>query len=77
MLVSILEAWMSTHEKYKIDTSTVQLRYFGQEDRIRINGRDARNRIHDADFDVQKFRATPEDCLCVGVMLALATRNAF
>jgi SAM-dependent methyltransferase len=68
MMVPIVEGWASTYENSEVKTEAGRLRHFGQEDHVRLYGRDFRDRIREAGFDLQEFTATPGDCLDMGLM---------
>jgi SAM-dependent methyltransferase len=68
MMVPIVEGWASTYENSEVKTEAERLRHFGQEDHVRLYGRDFRDRIREAGFDLQEFTATPSNCLDMGLM---------
>lgn len=67
IMVPIVEGWASTYENSDVKTEADRLRHFGQEDHVRLYGRDLRDRIREAGFDLQEFTASPADCLSMGL----------
>lgn len=67
VMVPIVEGWASTYENAQVKTDAERLRHFGQEDHIRVYGRDLRTRIQDAGFSLEEFTASPADCLAMGL----------
>jgi SAM-dependent methyltransferase len=68
VMVPIVEGWASTYENSEVKTAAERLRHFGQQDHVRLYGRDLRDRIQEAGFDLQEFTASPSDCLSIGLM---------
>jgi hypothetical protein len=67
VMVPIVEGWATTYENDRVVTAAERLRHFGQEDHIRLYGRDLRDRIRAAGFDLQEFTASPAECLDMGL----------
>jgi predicted SAM-dependent methyltransferase len=67
IMVPIVEGWATTYENSQVVTDADRLRHFGQEDHVRLYGRDLRERIRDAGFDLEEFSGSPADCLCMGL----------
>ena len=68
IMVPIVEGWAATYENNEVTTEADRLRHFGQQDHVRLYGRDVRDRIREAGFDLQEFAASPGDCLSMGLM---------
>lgn len=68
IMAPIVEGWASTYENPAVQTDADRLRHFGQEDHLRLYGRDLRDRIREAKFDLQEFTASPTDCLSMGLL---------
>jgi SAM-dependent methyltransferase len=68
IMVPIVEGWASTYENNDVTTNAGRLRHFGQEDHVRIYGRDLRDRIRTAGFDLEEYAATPAECLSMGLV---------
>lgn len=68
IMVPIVEGWASTYENSDVKTRADRLRHFGQQDHVRLYGRDLRDRIREAKFDLREFTASPSDCLSMGLM---------
>lgn len=67
IMVPIVEGWATTYENDEVVTEAERLRHFGQEDHVRLYGRDLRDRIREAGFDLKEFTASPADCLGMGL----------
>lgn len=67
IMVPIVEGWASTYENDEIRTRAERLKHFGQEDHVRLYGRDLRERILEAGFELEEFAASPADCLSMGL----------
>lgn len=65
--VPIVEGWAETYEDPAITSQDDRHLHFGQFDHIRYYGRDLRNRIRDAGFDLREFTATPQEVLRYGL----------
>lgn len=68
IMVPIVEGWASTYENNDVTTDAGRLRHFGQEDHVRLYGRDLRGRIQQAGFALEEFAATPAECLSMGLV---------
>ena len=68
IMVPVVEGWASTYENNEVTTNAGRLRHFGQEDHVRLYGRDLRDRILKAGFDLEEFAATPAECLSMGLV---------
>jgi SAM-dependent methyltransferase len=68
IMVPIIEGWASTYENSNVETEADRLRHFGQEDHLRLYGRDLRDRIREAGFELNEFTASPGDCLSMGLL---------
>jgi SAM-dependent methyltransferase len=62
-MVPIIEGWDHTYENPSIVTPADRARHFGQRDHVRYYGRDYRDRIRNAGFNLQEFGASGEDCV--------------
>lgn len=67
IMVPIVEGWAITYENSDIKTEADRRRHFGQEDHVRMYGRDLRDRIRSAGFELEEFTATPAECLSMGL----------
>jgi hypothetical protein len=67
IMVPIVEGWAATYENDQVVTDAERRRHFGQEDHVRLYGRDLRERINHAGFDLEEFTASPADCLQMGL----------
>ena len=80
LMTPIVESWEKTYENPEVKTPEERLLHFGQEDHVRIYGRDFRERVRAAGFDLKEFTAVEPDVLKYGLMrgetLFLATRPA-
>ena len=70
-MVPIIESWLTTHENSDIATDEKRILHFGQEDHVRLYGRDLRDRITKGGFSLRKeITAQGEDmiryCLVTG-----------
>ena len=81
-MVPIVEAWAQTLEErdlsQPVQTRKDRFRYFGQWDHVRYYGRDFRDRLRQAGFDVEEFIAEEPDVrkygLVRGETLFIATK---
>lgn len=64
----IVEGWAITYENPAIVTSADRQLHFGQADHVRIYGRDLRDRIRAAGFDLTETTAVEPDVLTYGLM---------
>lgn len=74
----ICEGWASTYEDPSITAPAERRVHFGQSDHVRFYGRDFRDRVRAAGFDLDEFTAEEPDVLDYGLMrgetLFVATR---
>jgi SAM-dependent methyltransferase len=68
IMVPIVEGWDETYENGAVRTNAERARHFGQEDHVRMYGRDLRERIVASGFELSEFTATAQDCLAHGLM---------
>jgi SAM-dependent methyltransferase len=61
LMVPIIEAWATTYENPQATSPGDRELYFGQWDHVRCYGRDLRDRIHAAGFELTEFTATEPD----------------
>ncbi len=64
----ICEGWAETYENDAVETSQDRFVHFGQADHVRFYGRDLRDRIRAAGFDLEEFTAQEPDVLTFGLM---------
>lgn len=64
----ICEGWAETYENPDVDGPTPRTLHFGQADHVRYYGRDLRDRIRAAGFDLTEFTAVEPDVLTYGLM---------
>ena len=80
IMVPIVEGWTESYENDEVTTERDRELHFGQFDHVRYYGRDIRDRITDAGFDLEEFTASPAECiefgLARGETVFLATRPA-
>lgn len=74
----VIEGWAQTYEDARVDGPRNRLIHFGQQDHVRIYGRDLRDRIRAAGFTLGEFTAVEPDVRIHGLMrgetLFIATR---
>ena len=58
----VIEGWETTFEDPAIDTPELRELYFGRHDHVRYYGRDIRDRIREAGFDLEVFQPSPRQC---------------
>jgi SAM-dependent methyltransferase len=63
----IVEGWDSTYENVAVSKPCERLLHFGQHDHVRFFGRDARERIKAAGFDLNEFTAEEPDVTRYGL----------
>lgn len=68
LMFPIIEGWDHTLEIPAVTTAAERLRYFGQEDHVRYFGRDVRDRIKAAGFDLNEFTAEEPDVSRYGLL---------
>lgn len=59
--VPIIEGWERTYENPSITSERDRTNHFGQFDHVRYYGRDLRDRIRSAGFELAEYVASPED----------------
>jgi SAM-dependent methyltransferase len=64
----IVEGWAETYENPAVLTTTERLIHFGQQDHVRFYGRDLRDRIRAAGFDLTEVTAVEPDVLTYGLI---------
>lgn len=64
----IVEGWAKTYENPAISSPADRQVHFGQADHVRIYGRDLRDRIRAAGFDLTEVTAVEPDVLTFGLM---------
>lgn len=57
LMFPVVEGWENTYENDAHSTSAARTLYFGQDDHVRMYGRDVRGRIRDAGFNLVEFTA--------------------
>lgn len=62
LMVPIIEGWDTTFEDPSITSEVDRERYFGQYDHVRYYGRDFRDRVTAAGFELSEFFGSPRDC---------------
>jgi len=67
IMVPIVEGWDETYENDAVKTNAERARHFGQEDHVRVYGRDLRARIAAAGLTLAEFTASAQDCLNHGI----------
>jgi len=68
LMVPIVEAWEQSFEDDSIRDPAERHRYFNQWDHVRCYGRDFRDRVEGAGFDLLEFRADGRQCARMGLM---------
>lgn len=63
----IVEAWEASYEDPSIIDPELRLLHFGQDDHVRVYGRDIRQRIKDAGFDLVEYMASGAECVRYGL----------
>lgn len=66
--VPIIEGWDATYENSHVVSATDRRIHFGQEDHVRMYGRDFRQRVRDAGFGLEEFVANGTDCARFALM---------
>lgn len=67
LMVPIVEGWAEGYENPLISTDAGRLLHFGQIDHVRYYGRDFRDRVRAAGFELSEFQASGEDCVRFGL----------
>jgi SAM-dependent methyltransferase len=74
----VVEGWAQTYENSEIDGQAARTLHFGQLDHVRMFGRDIRDRIIAAGFELREYVATEPDVHIYGLMrgetIFIATR---
>jgi SAM-dependent methyltransferase len=68
IMVPIVEGWDSTYENDAVRTNAERTRHFGQSDHVRMYGRDLRQRIAAAGFELTEYDASAAECLAHGLL---------
>lgn len=68
LMTPIVEGWKRTYENPDVTTSTDRILHFGQGDHVRMYGRDLRDRIRAAGFELAEYTAVEPDVLRYGLM---------
>jgi SAM-dependent methyltransferase len=63
LMVPIVEGWETTYENPEVVTEIERELHFNQSDHIRFYGRDFRERVREAGFELTEFSASPLDCV--------------
>jgi len=67
-MVPIIEGWDTTYEDPAITSEQDRQRHFGQFDHVRIYGRDFRDRLKFAGFDIREYSANGSDAVKYGLI---------
>jgi hypothetical protein len=70
IMVPVVEGWDQTYESIDVTTARERRRHYGQADHLRYYGRDFRNRVRSAGFDLTEFSASPGDEVMYGILRA-------
>lgn len=57
----VVDGWPDTYENPDVDTRQDRILHFGQQDHVRVYGRDLRDRVRAAGFDLSEFIAVEPD----------------
>lgn len=80
IMTPIVEGWAKTYENPAITAAPDRLVHFGQNDHLRMYGRDLRDRICAAGYDLTEYTAVEPDVLTYGLMrgetIFIATKPA-
>ena len=80
IMVPIVEGWDATYENEKVHDEEGRRLHFGQDDHVRMYGRDLRTRIRDAGFTLEEYVASPQACvefgLCRGERVFVCRKKA-
>jgi SAM-dependent methyltransferase len=68
VMVPVVEGWDHSHEIAGVTDAGERRIEFGQADHVRYYGRDLRDRIRAAGFDLSEFVADPSDCRRYGLV---------
>ncbi|SMY06063.1 class I SAM-dependent methyltransferase [Flavimaricola marinus] len=79
IMTPIVEGWAETYENANVDGPVQRNLHFGQADHVRMYGRDLRDRIRAAGFELSEYTAVEPDVLTYGLMrgetLFIATKR--
>jgi len=67
-MVPIIEGWTTTYEDPAITSEQDRQRHFGQFDHVRIYGRDFRDRLEMAGFDINEYSTDGSDAVKYGLV---------
>jgi len=68
LMTPVVEGWARTYENPEVDGAAARLLHFGQSDHVRMYGRDIRDRIRRAGFQLGGYTAIEPDVLTYGLM---------
>lgn len=68
LMVPVIEGWVDTYENPTVHTEEDRLLHFNQKDHVRYYGREFRDRVKSAGFELSELGTTPEDCRKYGLM---------
>ncbi len=68
IMAPIIEGWEITYENPSISTDQSREKHFGQYDHVRYYGRDIRDRLKHAGFDVREYTASGADAVQYGLL---------
>lgn len=68
LMTPIVEGWRRTYENPEVETAEDRNLHFGQSDHVRMYGRDLRDRIREAGFELAEYAAVEPDVLEYGLM---------
>lgn len=68
LMFPIVEGWDHTYENATHTSSADRTKYFGQADHVRMFGRDVRDRISEAGFDLNEFTSDEPNVSRYGLM---------
>ena len=78
-MTPVVEGWARTYENPSVDGPVARNLHFGQSDHVRMYGRDVRDRIRAAGFNLAEYAAVEPDVLTYGLMrgeiLFVATKS--
>lgn len=64
----VIEGWASTYEDETVTSERGRLQHFGQFDHVRYFGRDVRDRIVAAGFELNEYQGTPAEVIEFGLV---------
>ena len=68
LMVPLVEGWAETDEGPPDMEPATRVRRFGQRDHVRLYGRDFRQRVADAGFQLSEFTGSPTECVDHGLI---------